>query len=130
MVCDCPAIDPDTGFASEDRCQLCCFDYHQVYSKIIVNYSKNFQKPSTRRCRNAHRNYGIKSSQDRPIWRIGLECAGGKRCNRYGICSNDALPGGRNQNKLSSKLLAIIIISLLILAVLITSSTTIFSETF
>nr|CAD2182176.1 unnamed protein product [Meloidogyne enterolobii] len=76
MVCECPAIDPDTGFASEDRCQLCCFDYHQ--------------KPSTRRCRNAHRNYGIKSAQDRPIWRIGLECAGGKRCNRYGICSNDA----------------------------------------
>uniref|UniRef100_A0A183BU14 Kazal-like domain-containing protein n=1 Tax=Globodera pallida TaxID=36090 RepID=A0A183BU14_GLOPA len=30
MVCDCPAIDPDTGFASEDRCQLCCHDYHQA----------------------------------------------------------------------------------------------------
>ncbi|KAL7070512.1 hypothetical protein ACQ4LE_010447 [Meloidogyne hapla] len=116
MICECPAIDPDTGFASEDRCQLCCFDYHQ--------------KPSTRRCRNAHRNYGIKSAQDRPIWRIGLECAGGKRCNRYGICSNDASPGGRNQNRVSTTLLAIIIFSILILAVLITSSSTIFSETF
>lgn len=30
MVCDCPAIDPDTGFASEDRCQLCCYDFNIV----------------------------------------------------------------------------------------------------
>jgi hypothetical protein len=30
MVCDCPTIDPDTGFASEDRCQLCCYDFNLV----------------------------------------------------------------------------------------------------
>lgn len=30
MVCDCPAIDPDTGFASDDRCQLCCYDFNVV----------------------------------------------------------------------------------------------------
>lgn len=35
MVCDCPAIDPDTGFASEDRCQLCCYDF-TIVSKIII----------------------------------------------------------------------------------------------
>ncbi|KAH7713689.1 Protein F15G9.5 [Aphelenchoides avenae] len=30
MVCDCPIIDPDTGFASDDRCQLCCYDFNVV----------------------------------------------------------------------------------------------------
>jgi hypothetical protein len=30
MVCECPMIDPDTGFASDDRCQLCCFDFNVV----------------------------------------------------------------------------------------------------
>uniref|UniRef100_A0A914S0R8 Uncharacterized protein n=1 Tax=Parascaris equorum TaxID=6256 RepID=A0A914S0R8_PAREQ len=41
MVCDCPAIDPDTGFASDDRCQLCCYDFNI--------------KPASRRCQNAYR---------------------------------------------------------------------------
>ena len=35
MVCDCPAIDQDTGFASEDRCQLCCYDFNLVSSPNI-----------------------------------------------------------------------------------------------
>uniref|UniRef100_A0A0K0EUT1 Disintegrin domain-containing protein n=1 Tax=Strongyloides venezuelensis TaxID=75913 RepID=A0A0K0EUT1_STRVS len=74
MVCDCPLIDPDTGFASEDRCQLCCYDFNT--------------KPSNRRCQNAYRKYGITDSKSRPIWRVGLPCAGGKTCNRYGLCSN------------------------------------------
>lgn len=30
LVCDCAMIDPDTGFASEDRCQLCCYDFNAV----------------------------------------------------------------------------------------------------
>ncbi|KAI6240754.1 hypothetical protein M3Y99_00418800 [Aphelenchoides fujianensis] len=76
MVCDCPTIDPDTGFASEDRCQLCCFDFNV--------------KPSSRRCQSAFRKYQIATPHNRPIWRVGLDCAGGKTCNRYGICSSDA----------------------------------------
>lgn len=36
MVCDCAMIDPDTGFASEDRCQLCCYDFN------IVSFNLDF----------------------------------------------------------------------------------------
>uniref|UniRef100_A0AC34Q1A4 Uncharacterized protein n=1 Tax=Panagrolaimus sp. JU765 TaxID=591449 RepID=A0AC34Q1A4_9BILA len=76
MVCDCAMIDPDTGFTSEDRCQLCCYDFNA--------------KPSSRRCQNAFRKYHITTAHKRPIWRVGLECAGGKTCNRFGICTNFA----------------------------------------
>ena len=27
MVCECPETDPRTGMQSDDRCQLCCFDF-------------------------------------------------------------------------------------------------------
>uniref|UniRef100_A0AC35UDR3 Disintegrin domain-containing protein n=1 Tax=Rhabditophanes sp. KR3021 TaxID=114890 RepID=A0AC35UDR3_9BILA len=91
MVCDCPAIDQDTGFASEDRCQLCCYDFNI--------------KPANRRCQNGYRKYGISDSKSRPIWRIGLTCAGGKTCNRWGVCSNDV----------SKSLYSIILTSFLIL---------------
>lgn len=77
MVCECSSIDPDTGFASEDRCQLCCYDFNL--------------KPANRRCRNAFRNYKVMTSAHRPIWRVGLECAGGKTCNRFGVCSSSGL---------------------------------------
>uniref|UniRef100_A0A8R1TSG2 Uncharacterized protein n=1 Tax=Onchocerca volvulus TaxID=6282 RepID=A0A8R1TSG2_ONCVO len=72
MVCDCPLIDPDTGFASDDRCQLCCYDFNV--------------KPASRRCQNAYRRFNLASTHNRPIWRVGLDCAGGKKCNRYGVC--------------------------------------------
>lgn len=36
MVCDCAQIDPDTGFASEDRCQLCCYDFNTVSTPLAV----------------------------------------------------------------------------------------------
>ncbi|CAJ0583976.1 unnamed protein product, partial [Mesorhabditis spiculigera] len=74
MVCDCPAIDQDTGFASEDRCQLCCYDFNL--------------KPINRRCQNAFRKYKIGSSKNRPFYRVGLDCAGGKTCNRFGVCAS------------------------------------------
>lgn len=74
MVCDCPSIDQDTGFASEDRCQLCCYDFNL--------------KPTNRRCQNAYRKYKIMDIFQKPIWRVGLECAGGKVCNKYGVCSS------------------------------------------
>ncbi|EGT57937.1 hypothetical protein CAEBREN_20619 [Caenorhabditis brenneri] len=74
MVCDCPSIDQDTGFASEDRCQLCCYDFNL--------------KPTNRRCQNAYRKYKIMDMFQKPIWRVGLECAGGKVCNKYGVCSS------------------------------------------
>ncbi|GMT05478.1 hypothetical protein PENTCL1PPCAC_27652, partial [Pristionchus entomophagus] len=77
MVCECAPIDPDTGFASEDRCQLCCYDFNL--------------KPTNRRCRNAFRNYKVMTSAHRPIWRVGLECAGGKTCNRFGVCSSSGV---------------------------------------
>ncbi|PIO73593.1 hypothetical protein TELCIR_04437 [Teladorsagia circumcincta] len=70
MVCDCPAIDQDTGFASDDRCQLCCYDFNL--------------KPTNRRCQNAYRKYKVMDLFQKPIWRVGLECAGGKTCNKYG----------------------------------------------
>lgn len=41
MVCDCPSIDPDTGFASDDRCQLCCYDFN-IVSNIKTRSFKNF----------------------------------------------------------------------------------------
>lgn len=88
MVCECPMIDPDTGFASDDRCQLCCFDFNVVSVGIVARVEqKRLQNPSLRRCQNAYRRYGIVNSQNRPIWRVGLECAGGKTCNRYGACA-------------------------------------------
>ncbi|CAO4383373.1 unnamed protein product [Caenorhabditis nigoni] len=77
MVCDCPSIDQDTGFASEDRCQLCCYDFNL--------------KPTNRRCQNAYRKYKIMDMFQKPIWRVGLECAGGKVCNKYGVCSSSHL---------------------------------------
>uniref|UniRef100_A0A914H2S2 Uncharacterized protein n=1 Tax=Globodera rostochiensis TaxID=31243 RepID=A0A914H2S2_GLORO len=109
MVCDCPAIDPDTGFASEDRCQLCCHDYHQ--------------KPASRRCQNAFRKYHLKSAQERPIWRIGLECAGGKRCNRFGICSNDAQLGD-NGKRTPAIFIAVALFVFAVVAVLTTAAET------
>ncbi|KAL3079000.1 hypothetical protein niasHS_014782 [Heterodera schachtii] len=109
MVCDCPAIDPDTGFASEDRCQLCCHDYTQ--------------KPISRRCQNAFRKYQLKSAQERPIWRIGLECAGGKRCNRYGICSNDAQLGD-NGRRTPALLIAVAFFVFAMVAVIGTTAET------
>ncbi|KJH48747.1 hypothetical protein DICVIV_05141 [Dictyocaulus viviparus] len=75
MVCDCPAIDQDTGFASEDRCQLCCYDFNL--------------KPANRRCQNAYRKYKVTDLFQKPIWRVGLECAGGKTCNKYGRSAFD-----------------------------------------
>lgn len=36
MVCDCPLIDPDTGFASDDRCQLCCYDFNLVRVNAVM----------------------------------------------------------------------------------------------
>ncbi|KIH63598.1 hypothetical protein ANCDUO_06098 [Ancylostoma duodenale] len=77
MVCDCPAIDQDTGFASEDRCQLCCYDFNL--------------KPANRRCQNAYRKYKVMDLFQKPIWRVGLECAGGKTCNKYGVCASCTL---------------------------------------
>uniref|UniRef100_A0A0N4WIM7 Toxin_TOLIP domain-containing protein n=1 Tax=Haemonchus placei TaxID=6290 RepID=A0A0N4WIM7_HAEPC len=74
MVCDCPAIDQDTGFASDDRCQLCCYDFNL--------------KPTNRRCQNAYRNYNVMDFSQKPIWRVGLECAGGRICNKYGVCAS------------------------------------------
>uniref|UniRef100_A0A915CRV7 Uncharacterized protein n=1 Tax=Ditylenchus dipsaci TaxID=166011 RepID=A0A915CRV7_9BILA len=109
MVCDCPAIDPDTGFASDDRCQLCCYDFNI--------------KPSSRRCQSAYRKYQISSSQNRPIWRVGLDCAGGKRCNRYGVCSNDANPHTSNHTALSAFLL-FFLAAVVVLAAIITSAET------
>lgn len=72
-VCECPEIDPDTLFASDDRCELCCQD-HNV-------------RPASRQCQNAFRKYRIASKDNNPILRVGLSCAGGKKCNRYGICA-------------------------------------------
>lgn len=109
MVCDCPAIDPDTGFASDDRCQLCCYDFNV--------------KPSSRRCQSAYRKYRIMSSQDRPIWRVGLDCAGGKRCNRYGVCSNDAIQTGHNPTALSAFLLFFLVAVVLLAAIVSTAET-------
>ncbi|KAK0404395.1 hypothetical protein QR680_017437 [Steinernema hermaphroditum] len=76
LPCECSEIDPNTGFASDDRCQLCCYDFSV--------------KPASQRCQNAFRKYQIATSKNRPIWREGLDCVGGKKCNRYGIC---AAPG-------------------------------------
>ncbi|TKR80924.1 hypothetical protein L596_014896 [Steinernema carpocapsae] len=45
------------------------------------------KKPISRRCQNAYRRFQITTSHNRPIWREDLDCIGGKKCNRFGICS-------------------------------------------
>ena len=137
MVCDCPSIDPDTGFASgisassrririysfrrQMRVVLLWFLRGDDKNAIFLSQTfSNIQKPSSRRCRSAFRTYDLKSTQGRPIWRVGLDCAGGKRCNRYGICSNDAQPGGTS-NRVPALFFAIIIFIFLVAALITTT---------
>jgi hypothetical protein len=86
-------------------------------------FPPDLQKPSSRRCRNAYRNYGLKSTHDRPIWRIGLDCASGKKCNRYGICSNDAQPGGTGNPRMPALFFAIVLFVFIVAALITTTET-------
>ena len=64
---------------------------------IHIFHKKFLQKPSSRRCQNAYRKWHIESTQHRPIFRVGLDCAHGKHCNRFGVCTNDAALSSRPQ---------------------------------
>ena len=70
LVCECPETDQRTGMASDDRCQLCCFDF------------------TAKRCQSAFFHFGIKNKDGRPLPRTGLSCRSGtKQCSPYGICA-------------------------------------------
>jgi hypothetical protein len=84
------------------------FSSCQLYLKTLL------QKPSSRRCQSAYRKFHIASAQNRPVWRVGLECAGRKNCNRYDVCSNDAKASSDEKIALLLFLIAVMLTALII----------------
>uniref|UniRef100_A0A1I8F0Y3 Uncharacterized protein n=1 Tax=Wuchereria bancrofti TaxID=6293 RepID=A0A1I8F0Y3_WUCBA len=76
--------DKKPGQYCDRKMEKICVD--DICENPCARISPHLMKPASRRCQNAYRRFNLASAHNRPIWRVGLDCAGGKKCNRYGIC--------------------------------------------